>query len=997
MKRIFTSLCIVAVLFLSGRSLAQVTVTSSDSLSCTDTCTTLTAHLEGDLPTDAGVTSDDVYSILHPIGFTFNYYGINYTQVILGANGTLDFTASDATMTDNWSILGPLLGNPYKYNNICGPWCDIDIFFTGSPVGTETYSTDGVAPFRKFVVTWCACSMFSCGTQHTTTQIIIYETTNIIEVHIAAKPVCATWNGGYAIVGVQNATGTAATTAPGRDYPSVWTIPPTEAWRFTPVGGGASYTVSSIAYAPVPYATSSIYWYNASTGAYLGTGPTLHVCPTTTTTYKAGALGCADTSFGYYTVTPGGLITITTSFSNPTRCGICDGSIAINGLTPGSIDTITYTLSGVPQPTVIATVSVGGSIFLTGLCPGTYSDIIAHQGPCSSSPAGPIVLTYPPISISGVASTNPSACGVCDGTITISGLYPGHSFTVTYNKDGIPQTAVSTASSSTGTITLTGLCGAAPPYAGTVYDNIVASFGVCVTPPAGPVTLAAPAPPPATLTAHTNASQCGVCDGTITIKGVPPFSLDSVFYLFNGSPAPAFVTIAHADSTISILSLCAGNYTTFSIKVGECTYNVIGGATITQPSITSLFTQTVHYGCSADTMFYQNLSTTPGPLYYIWHFGDGTTDTSTNPSHVFAQGVYTVTLVATNLHCVDSFKMTDSLIHPLVAAFTDDPNIICQGSAIQFTNKTDSLSTPPLSYIWYFGDKNSSNLISPSHVYPNTGTYKVQLIASNFVPCFDTATAIVYVDSISPINISVTDSVLCRSTFVTFTGTYTTIGNTGVTWNFGDGDSLFNVNPVSHSYDGFGTDTVTITAHYRACANTTTTRIIHVFLAPDLYLGPDTAICAGSESITLRDDINTKYPGTKWKWSTGQTTPAIVVTQPGYYSLLVSLNGCVASDTVWVKDDCYMNIPNVFSPNGDGSNDYFFPRQYLTKGLISFKMSIYNRWGQEIFETKSLDGSGWDGKMNNADQPEGVYVYLIDAVFKDGQKEHHQGNVTLLR
>ena len=60
-------------------------------------------------------------------------------------------------------------------------------------------------------------------------------------------------------------------------------------------------------------------------------------------------------------------------------------------------------------------------------------------------------------------------------------------------------------------------------------------------------------------------------------------------------------------------------------------------------------------------------------------------------------------------------------------------------------------------------------------------------------------------------------------------------------------------------------------------------------------------------------------------------------------------------------------------------------------------MDIYNRWGQLIFETSSLDGAGWDGRLNGTDQPEGVYVYVIDATFKDGQKEHHQGNVTLLR
>jgi gliding motility-associated-like protein len=78
-------------------------------------------------------------------------------------------------------------------------------------------------------------------------------------------------------------------------------------------------------------------------------------------------------------------------------------------------------------------------------------------------------------------------------------------------------------------------------------------------------------------------------------------------------------------------------------------------------------------------------------------------------------------------------------------------------------------------------------------------------------------------------------------------------------------------------------------------------------------------------------------------------------------------------------------------------NDYFFPRTLLSRGLTEFSMHIYNRWGQEIFVSNTLDGRGWDGKLNDVPQPEGVYIFVIDATFKDGQHEHHQGNVSLLR
>lgn len=1071
------------LLLTAGNAWTQVTVTSSDSLSCTIPCTTLTAHVTGDAPTDAGVTADDVYSGVIPIGFTFNYYGTNYTQCVLGANGTIDFTVSDAGAYDPWPISAVLLGNPSKKNNICGPWCDIDIFYTGTPVGTETYSTDGVAPFRKFAATWCGCSMFSCGTQKTTTQIILYETTNIIEVHIAQKPVCSTWNGGYAIVGVQNAAGTAATVAPGRDYPSVWTIPPTEAWRFTPAGGGSSYTVASIPYAPIPLASSAVYWYDATTGAYLGTGDTLRVCPGTRTTYKAGALGCADTSFGYYTVTPTGSLAITVTSVNPTICGACDGSITIHGLTPGLVDTITYDLASVPQPPVIATVSGGGTITITGLCAGSYTNIIGHQGSCPSLPhtatltdpaisissvtttdptqcgacdgtltvhglyashaftltynyngtpqppvvttttaagtimltglcagtydnivafysgcttpaVGPYVLTNPPIAISGVTVVNATACGVCDGSLTLHGLYPIHTFTVTYNFNGVPQPAVATSTNGAGDITLSGLCAG-------IYDNIIAFYPSCSTPPVGPYTITAPPPPVFNIIASTNPSQCGFCDGTITIRAVPPLTADTIYYSLNGTPQPPVVVVALPDSTLHISNLCAGNYTGFTVKVGPCLSTVIGSANLTTVPVVSQFSDEIHYGCHGDTVFFTNSSLPPGiNLWYVWNYGDGTTDTATSPYHVFAQGVYTVTLTATNHACTDDSSVVISLIHPLHAIFRASPVLICQGDQVNFNNVTDSASSPlPITYAWSFGDGQKDNSTSPSHSYPISGTYKVQLIATNFIPCNDTTYATIQVDSISPVVINLTDSVLCRATAVTFLGNYTTVGNTGITWYFGDGDSIVNINPVVHSYDVPGTYTVTATAHYRICSDRSASRTVNLFDAPNVYLGPDTTICPGSNAMLLKDinDFAANHLGIQWKWSTGQTTPMITIVAPGTYYVDAYMNGCHSTDTIHVAKDCYMDIPNVFTPNADGMNDYFFPRQWLTRGLTSFSMSIYNRWGQEVFTTNTLDGSGWDGKFNGVDQPVGVYVYVIDGMFKDGQKEHHQGNVTLLR
>ncbi|GAA4465022.1 hypothetical protein GCM10023093_16500 [Nemorincola caseinilytica] len=964
---------------------AQVVVHSSDSLSCTQLCTTLTAVVTGDAPTNSGITIDDEYSAIHPIGFPFNFYGTTYTQLVIGPNGTLCFDLSLAGAYDPWPITAALLGNPSKYNNICGPWCDIDISIAGG--GTITYSLTGIAPYRKYIVTFCNDAMYSCTSQRTSTQIILYETTNIVEVHVATKPVCAGWNSGRAIIGVQNATGTAATVAPGRDFPAVYTCT-NEAWRFTPNASVTAYTVASIAYAPIPYASSAVHWYNVNTGAYLGTGTTVNVCPTTTTTYRAGALGCADTSFGYYTVTPSPAFSISLTPTNPTRCESCDGSITVSGMLPGIADTITYTLGGVPQPTVIATASGAGTTTITGLCAGTYDNFIARQGGCASLPAGPVTLTNPAISISGVTMVQPSVCGACDGELTINGLYPSHTFTINYNLNGVAQPPFSGTTNASGSLTLTGLC------EGT-YDNIVASYGItCITPAVGPYVLAGPPPPPASIVAIVQPTECGMCDGSITIRSVIPFSSDTITYMKNGVPQTAIITVASGDSTIYLPGMCEGTYSGFQVKIGNCITMVSGSATLAGPPLTAAFDTTFRYGCSGDTVFFHNHSTSAGPLYYVWQFGDGTTDTSSDPYHVYGPGTYTVTLLATNHHCADSMKLTFTLGHPLDAIFVPDPIIACQGRPVAFLNTSVGAN----GYLWDFGNGRTDTAMLPTNIYTKSGQYTVQLIASNFIPCYDTAYATVQVDTQSGIQLKMTDSVVCAGTYVTLTGLYAPIGLTGMSWDFGDGtDSIQNMNPVYHSFAGQGVYTVTVNAHYRACDNVSTTRTFTVFQRPNANAGADTSICKGSNSIRLSEYANEKNSLATWLWSTGERTRSITITAPGKYHVTVSVNNCETTDSVNVDDDCYVHIPNVFSPNGDGMNDYFFPRQLLARGLTSFRMAIYNRWGQVIFESKTLDGSGWDGRLNGVNQPEGVYVYTIDVEFRDGQKESHKGNVTLMR
>jgi gliding motility-associated-like protein len=131
-----------------------------------------------------------------------------------------------------------------------------------------------------------------------------------------------------------------------------------------------------------------------------------------------------------------------------------------------------------------------------------------------------------------------------------------------------------------------------------------------------------------------------------------------------------------------------------------------------------------------------------------------------------------------------------------------------------------------------------------------------------------------------------------------------------------------------------------------------------------------------------------------YQWNTGETTPTIVINDEGLYSVeLMTVWGCIGEDSIYMlipqEDDgsVHLFIPNAFSPNGDGMNETFKPIPNSDK-ITNFKMVIYNRWGQWLWETDEIT-RGWDGTTHGVLVPEDVYVYKI--VFQyDGPTNPYQ-------
>lgn len=85
-------------------------------------------------------------------------------------------------------------------------------------------------------------------------------------------------------------------------------------------------------------------------------------------------------------------------------------------------------------------------------------------------------------------------------------------------------------------------------------------------------------------------------------------------------------------------------------------------------------------------------------------------------------------------------------------------------------------------------------------------------------------------------------------------------------------------------------------------------------------------------------------------------------------------------------------IPNTFTPNGDGMNDTF---GIAGEGVLEFKMQIFNRWGQLIYESVNANDR-WDGTFQGVKVPMGTYIYKVSAKGPTGQKQNKEGNVNVI-
>lgn len=496
---------------------------------------------------------------------------------------------------------------------------------------------------------------------------------------------------------------------------------------------------------------------------------------------------------------------------------------------------------------------------------------------------------------------------------------------------------------------------------------------------------------------------------------------------------------------------------------------------------------------------------------WMWDFGDPTSasnsSTDQNPMHTFNQiGTYDVKLtVSTALGCsnVVTQKVT---IHPLPEVDFDTPDICLDDASAQFINKSTISDGTAMSYVWDFGDYNSTPVQNtsiapnPSHKYSRADIYQVTLIATSASGCVTTLTKPFTVngstpkaeftiqnegnlcsdqevvfedlasvdfgeitkiewiyDSSKPTEVEVDNNPATRAERAESPRLYshlyqeaslTVIKDITVIMKAFSGTTCVSsisktirLNPVPNvvfnslnnvcaevspflltqafenkglkgegNYIGPGVDengvfspakagvgTHTISYNFTTddgCSNIKT-QDINVYPTPSADAGIDKTILTGGNIVL---DANASGNNITYKWTPATGLDRDDVLSPTAsplndvtYTLTVSSDqGCIIKDDVFVKVLQFPEIPNTFTPNGDGVND-----TWNIKYLESYPTStikIFNRYGKDVFTSGTYQP--WDGKLNNEYLPAGMYYYIITA---NGGELKYSGSLMLVR
>ena len=313
----------------------------------------------------------------------------------------------------------------------------------------------------------------------------------------------------------------------------------------------------------------------------------------------------------------------------------------------------------------------------------------------------------------------------------------------------------------------------------------------------------------------------------------------------------------------------------------------------------------------------------------------------------------------------------------------DPPLFIDLGEDILLCGNETTVLNPGLSnvsYEWSTGEQTETILVSEA------GTYVVTVTASGCGVGIDTI-VIEKVENLLPD--AGTDTTICAGDLLQLDG----MGNGALSWMPDSLVSDANIpNPI---FTGESSSTLILSATLDGCIELDTIFII-VNDSPQATVSPaDTSINFG-ESVQL---FGMGLGDITWSPEAGLSCVNCLdpVASPEdstiYVFTLTNANGCTDTAQVIVRvipPDCMPEIPNAFTPNGDGANDVFQP---IGEAIESYDLTIYSRWGAVVYQ----GNTAWDGRVNGLEAPSDVYVYQIVIRICGEEQQLPAKEVTLLR